>query len=316
MEVKMISDLYKMKYLLMGMVFLLLNLAFAQSNSEISRWNFFPGASREISHSSSASRDTPLLAMQMFPRLVRTAGGDFSVISFSATSITYRLGMQAMLDQESTIDSEFGGFFVKGDNKLWRGMYGFSLAFSFEKMANAWFGKNGALEFSILVRHESEHFTASNDEITEPEFRGVPHIGNFLMLDLAFRIPVGEFESEFRTQHKIFVDEDAPNYAYGPGFDLNLRWKRFGHIQPFTSTFFEYLFGNTFSARDDATANFGNLGGKIPDAYFIRNLTGIVLDGVVGDLWVYTSFEVGHGKGLLVFQEDFRWGGGVRLAFF
>jgi hypothetical protein len=277
---------------------------------------FLPGASRKISHSHSASRDTPLMAIQMFARLVRTAGVDFSLASYSSGTVSYRLGMHGMLDQESTSDSKFGGFIIKGNNELWRGLYGFSLAISLDKIGRNWFGERGALEFTVTARHESEHFTASNDEITEPKYKGVPHIGNFLMLDLAARIPMGEFDMEVRTQHKIFVDEDAPNYTYGPGFDLNFRWRRFRGIQPFSSTFFEYLFGNTISALDKAAESHASLGGKIPDAYFLRNLTGVILHGIAGDLWVYTSFEVGHGKGLLIFQEDFRWGFGVRLVFF
>ena len=280
------------------------------------RWAWFPGASREISHSSSASRDTPLLALHLAPRNTRTAGGDFSVASYTFDSVTLRLGIQGMLELESTDDSRLGSFFVTNNIELWRGIYGYSLALSFDEWARSRLGPRSALEVALSVRHESEHHTASNDEITLPKYKNRPHIGNFVMLDAAVRVPLGDFEGEFRAQHKLFIGPGFSNYTHGPGLDVIVRWRDFGGIQPFSSSFFEYLFGNTASASGQEAEDFGGLGGKIPDAYFFRNLTGIIVKGLLGDLYLYASLDVGHGKGLAVFDEDVRWGAGVRLAFF
>jgi hypothetical protein len=31
---------------------------------------------------------------------------------------------------------------------------------------------------------------------------------------------------------------------------------------------------------------------------------------------IFNAVEIGHGKGLGVYREEVRWGGGIRLAFF
>lgn len=275
-----------------------------------------PGASRDITSAVSASRDTPLMSLHALPRLVRSAGVDAGLAAIRTPLGTVRVGIHGMLDQESTTDSEWGGFFIRGNNELWRGLYGFSLALSLEHPGRRWFGPGGALEIAVSARHESEHFTADNDAITEPRYRGVPHIGNALIVDGAARVPLRFGEAVIRLQHKLFIDGDAPNYTHGPGFDLHLRWRRRGVFHPFSSLFGEYLFGNTLSAATPGSEQHGGLGGMIPDAYFVRGLTGIVLNGAAADLWIYTSLEIGHGKGLLVFQEEVRWGAGVRLVLF
>ena len=293
---------------------LLFNSVSAQDSSgevkddTVNRWL---GPSREISLSSSASRDTPIFSIHMLPRVAYSAGVDLSLAEFPFDSKTLRLGLHGMLDLESTDDSRLGTVFIlKGNNALWRGVYGFSLALSFDEWARSLWGERGALELTVTGRHESEHSTADNDEITIPEFKGRPDINNFIMIDAAARIPLGEFDCELRSQHKLFVGAD-PNYIYGPGLDVIFRWRGFKRFQPFSSTFVEYLFGNTVSSGVRADG----LGGRVPDAYFVRNLTGIIVNGIIGDMQIYTSLEVGHGKGLLVFDEDFRWGFGVRVAF-
>jgi hypothetical protein len=55
---------------------------------------------------------------------------------------------------------------------------------------------------------------------------------------------------------------------------------------------------------------------RVPDHYLLRNLTGLIFPGKYGEIQLFTSLSVGHGKGLQVYQEELLWGGGIRIAFF
>jgi len=56
---------------------------------------------------------------------------------------------------------------------------------------------------------------------------------------------------------------------------------------------------------------------RVPDDYLVRNLTGVAFPRKIRrDPDFFNAIEVGHGKGLNVFHEELRWGGGIRLAFY
>jgi hypothetical protein len=119
------------------------------------------------------------------------------------------------------------------------------------------------------------------------------------MWDLAVRVPAGRFDLIARFQHKVFLPGGG-GYANGPGGDLVVRWRRWRWVHPFTSLFAEYLF---------AIAGY-------PDAYLVRNLTGIMVPSRAGDIQLFLSADVGHRKGLAVFTEERTIGGGIRFTFF
>lgn len=259
----------------------------------------FLGPAREISQSTSASRDTALIAIVFTPRLIRTAGADFAIASYTAEDFTLRLGVFGMLELfgEGRVAQTLP--FPVGDIGLWRGLFGYSVAASFDTLARNTCGDGCGLEATLSFRHESEHHTASNDGITEARYVGYPHIGDFVMPDIAVRLPLGDWELTVRAQTKIWVSrhEQTP-YRFGPGGDVILRWKAFDRVHPFTATFGERYFAS------------GNL-----DAYFIRNLTGVLLPSRYGDISVHFVSEVGHGKGFMVFREEASVGVGARFAF-
>jgi hypothetical protein len=87
-----------------------------------------------------------------------------------------------------------------------------------------------------------------------------------------------------------------------------VRWRASDGIHPFSSTFGEYVVGNDFV--------FGERLVRVPDHYLLRNLTGLIFPGKYGEIQLFTSLSVGHGKGLQVYQEELLWGGGIRIAFF
>jgi hypothetical protein len=72
------------------------------------------------------------------------------------------------------------------------------------------------------------------------------------MPDVAVRIPIKKLDIELRVQTKVFVPViPAPDTVYkvGPGFDAILRWRVHDVVQPFSSTFFEYIVGDTVAAQ-------------------------------------------------------------------
>ncbi len=260
----------------------------------------FLGPAREISHSSSASRDTALIAAVFTPRLVRAAGADFSIVSYATEQHTWRLGVFGMLELFGEGHSDRGLPFPTGDIGLWRGLFGYSIAWSFDRMARDMCGERCAMEATVSFRHESEHYTASNDGDTERRYVGYPHIGDFVMPDVAMRLPLGDFDLTLRLQTKLWTSRHAQTpYRFGPGGDVVLRWRLLERLHPFTSTFVEYAFAD-----------------NAPNAYFIRNLTGVVIPSRYGDISLHLVGEIGHGKGFMVLQEEASLGVGMRFSFF
>jgi hypothetical protein len=260
------------------------------------------GPARAISRSDSASRDTAVLGMMALPRAVLTGGGDFALVRVALAGMSFRLGLFAMFELESDAESDgasFGFGFPQGDIRFWRGVVGYSLAASFDSFAQSRCGRRCALEATLSLRHESEHYTGSNSGDPGTDFRHVPHIGDFVMPDAALRLPLGELDLVARAQLKVFLPRRS-GYRLGPGGDLGARWRRWERVHPFSSVFAEYLTGD----------------GAFPDAFLVRNLTGVVLPSDHGDLYLFLSADVGHRKGLAVYTREATLGLGARAAFY
>jgi hypothetical protein len=267
-----------------------------------------PGASRAISHATSASRDTGLLGLALTPYSVLTAGGDVGIVKIQLAAVALRLGFFGLIELES--DRPFSGrlpdFIPRENSAFWRAHGGYSVAIAFDDLARRHLGPRGAFEATLSLRHESEHFTGSTGGDT-PRFQDVAHIGNFFLADVAVRLPAGAVDVELRLQNKIFVGEAS--YVVGPGADAIVRWHLSRWLKPFMSTFAEYIVGNDVTYDDGRRV-------RVPDDYMIRNLTGVILPGRLGDVQIFSAIEIGNGKGLNVVKEEVRWGGGIRLAFF
>jgi hypothetical protein len=260
----------------------------------------FLGPAREISHSSSASRDTALVSAVFTPRLVRAAGGDFGILSYATDDFTLRLAAFGMLELFGEGRADHTLPFPSGDIGLWRGLFGYSIAWSLDTLAHKSCGARCALEGTVSFRHESEHYTASNDATTERRYVNYPHIGDFVMPDVALRLPLGNVDLTVRTQAKIWTSRHQQTpYRFGPGGDVIVRWRLWDRVHPFTSTFAEYYFAS------DA-----------PNAYFVRNLTGVLIPSRYGDISVHFVSEVGHGKGFMVLHKEASFGFGMNFAFF
>lgn len=277
---------------------------------EASKWTLLPGASRVISHGRSASRDTPALAYQVTPYTAEMAGGDFAFVGLETPSLSLRFGFYGLIELESerplTSGDTGSQLILPLVGLLWRGSNGLTAALSLDSFGEQTFGERGRLEFALSLRHESEHFTGARDG-NDGRYEDVPNIDNFVMPDVAVRIPLGDFNFEARAQLKyFFAKQYERSYSVGPGFDLILHWLLSDGVQPFTSTFGEYLFGAELSFEGELV--------KPPDNYLLRNLTGLIFPGKWGEVQIFNSLAYGHGKGLLAYRREALWGFGVRVV--
>ncbi len=269
-----------------------------------------PGESHAISHAQSASRDTGLMGYQVLLRVVLTTGADFSFIGFRFSGLDLRAGMFGMFEVQTVKEQPSAFLYVPAGPYIWRGLLGYSLALSLEDLAQSWLGPRGALEAAVSFRHESEHWTGGNAEDNETlsrRFADTPHIGDFIMPDLAIRAPAGPFDIDFRAQCKAFLPTFG-NYVAGPGVDLIFRWRVVGWVNPFLSLFAEYLFGDAKMVEGERR--------EIPDNYLARGLLGVIFPGETADIQIFAAVAHGHDKGLLVVNKDTRFGWGIRIGLF
>lgn len=258
----------------------------------------FLGPAREISLSSSASRDAPAFGNIFGSRDIRTAALEIGLVSRRLRKLTLRIGFFGMLELEGEEPSDSFVPLTNSGIDFWRGHYGLSAAVSLDSLAGRWC-RGCALEATISGRHESEHYTGSNDGGGGIDFSDRPHIGNFVMVDVAARRRIGRLDLVARLQDKQFVFRDGGGYHNGPGIDLHVRWRRWSRLHLFASGFAEYLLGAA----------------GIPDNYLARAMAGVALPSQVGDIYVFTVADFGHRKGLGVFEREATLGLGVRLAF-
>jgi hypothetical protein len=264
-------------------------------------FTFMPGDSHVISHRESASRDTALIAYQVIPKVAVTTGGDFGFFGFRFAPVELRLGMFGMFEFSTVEPDRINFLTVPSGPYVWRGLLGYSAALSLHQLAARLLSPGDALEISVGFRHESEHYIG-DDSIDPSEFDGVPHIGDFILGDLAMRKGIGRFGLDIRIQNKFFIPT-YDNYSFGPGGDLVLRMRALPFLFPFISVFGEYLFGKEPS---DGTT--------VDDNYLFRFLAGIIFPGRTADLQIYFSGEYGNEKGILVYEKGFRYGWGIRVA--
>lgn len=264
-----------------------------------------PGESRVISHARSASRDTGLLAYQVTPHVVLSTGGDFAFLGLGFRGLELRLGMFGLIEVQTAKPSPLNFMNVPGGPYLWRGLLGYSAALALDSVARNWLGADGALEVALSFRHESEHLTYSSQEV-DPRYAGIPNIGDFVMPDIALSKGLGDFILEVRVQGKVFLADRA--YTFGPGADLVLIWRAFETVQPFFSAFGEYLIGGVEKSGGEET--------EVEDNSLLRGLVGIIVPGRTADLQLALTLALGNDKGLLAYEEEFRFGWALRIGFF
>lgn len=258
------------------------------------------GFPRAIPFSRSASRDAPAFALAMAPRGVRTAAGEFGFAAYRDRGLTLRPGFYGLLELEG---DEQTGFSVWPSQQIhfWRGAFSLQASLAFDDLAHR-LCKRCALEFTLRLRHESEHYTGANGGGSAIDYSDRPIVGDAVVFDVATALWRGHWLIIIRALDDFFLP-DRSSYSQGPGLDLHLRYAAWRGIHPFFSGYAEYLFGTALGER------------SYPDAYLVRGLLGIAVPGTLGDLMVFASGDVGHRKGLAAYTREATLGFGVRLAF-
>lgn len=269
------------------------------------RVRFLPGDAREITHATSASRDTAVLESVLYPRISVTFGTEFGIVRYRPGPVSLRLGMFALFNLESRTKAKHFFPAPGGDSDLWRGILGYELTCSLDKLARQ-LGERGGLELALGYYHESEHHSASNGVLPEgsppdhPELRGLPQMNNYVMLDAAARSMWRKIELVGRVQSKLFLngpETQREPFSYGLGGDLIIRARHLESVQPFWANFGEIL--SSPVQRDANTW---------------RSLLGVAFPGWIGELSLYLSLTVGAGKGMLIPVHDTDFGGGLKYS--
>jgi hypothetical protein len=234
-----------------------------------------------------------------------TFGTEFGIVRYRPGPVSLRLGLFTLFNLESRTKAKHFFPAPGGDSDLWRGILGYELSCSFDKLAHH-LGERGGLELALGYYHESEHHSASNGVLPEgsppdhPELRGLPQMNNYAMLDGAVRTSWRKIELVSRLQGKLFLNGSATQrepFRFGVGGDLIIRARHFESVQPFWANFGEVL-GSPVQ-RDGNTW---------------RSLLGVVFPGFFGELSVYLSLTVGAGKGMLIPVHDTDFGGGLKYS--
>jgi hypothetical protein len=264
---------------------------------------WLPGSSRAIPRTTSASRDAPVSALVFGPRVGAVAAVDFAVARIPFAGLALRPGVYAMFALEHADPGVHGVLPLPGQGQgpmLWRGLYGFSLALSAERLARRTFGERGALEITMTFGHESDHFTGGDfEDVRRPGDLIEGAGGNHVLFDLAARFPLGRYlDLWIRPEDRVYV---AGPLLHAPGLDLGVRVRAHSLLQPIVSVFGEGLLA-------DANQNHANHG------FFAALLAGLAIVGRYGEVTPFVSGDVGNGKGLLVNRRELRVGGGIRYA--
>lgn len=286
----------------MKLFFLLLICALQVQAAE---FQFLPGASRAVTNSLSASRDMAYPTWQLLPRETRVGGIDFGIIGLKLPHHSFRVGHIAMLELESD-KYDVKPVPLKNQNvNLWRGSYGLTAAWSLDAFGKQTLGERSKFEIGLTARHESDHESDHQNE----RYALVPHIGDYLMPEVATRVARGRMTYDLRLQNKIFVVKYGyRGYDLGPGGDFIVRYAENEKRDWFVSNYYEYVFGGK--------AEVGGVWFNVPDYRYFRQLAGVLFKTDVADLAFYTAWTAGHGKGKLVYDDQVGWGWGFRVVFF
>lgn len=260
------------------------------------------GLARRVPRTWSASRDAPAFGLMALPRDIRTAGGELAIATLRGAETSWRFGFAGLLELESDGETTgVGNAFPRANGSiLWRGSYAYYGALSLDALADRLCGEC-ALEVSLQYRHESQHYTGSNEGDGGMDVSDQPFVGDDAIADVAVSAVRGPWLIAARATAFVFLPGRS-SYAGGPGLDLHARWRGARRVQPFASAYVERLFGTELGGR------------RFDDAYLARALAGVALPSSLGDVMVFASADAGNRKGIRGLTEEATLGVGVRLA--
>ncbi len=260
------------------------------------------GKARAIPRSASASRDTPAMTLVALPRDIRTAGGELALATIRFEGWTVRAGFAGFVELES--DGETDGvdnLFPRARGAiLWRGSYAYVAAVALDDLG-ARLCATCAIELTAAYRHESQHYTGSNEGGSGEDVSREPYVGDGAIVDAAVSAGRGNWYGLARVVGLAYLPGRS-SYAAGAGIDLHGRWRGWGTAQPFASGYAEYQLGTELEGR------------RFPDSYLVRGMAGVALASSLGDILVFGFGDVGHRKGIRGLTEEATAGLGIRLA--
>jgi hypothetical protein len=263
---------------------------------------WMPGNSREIARTVSASRDAAVSGLVFAPRVSAKGAADLAISKIDLGPIALRPGFFGFFELEHADQGLSGPLPLPGEGNgpmLWRGMFGLSLMLSAERLAQAWFGPRGAIEWGATLGHESDHVTGGSfDDAPAPGDIPDGGGGNFVLYELAMRAPIaGRVDGWWRIEDRAYF---AGPILHAPGAEAGVRWRLAPHLEPVLSVFGESLLVD----RENGTRNGG----------FLGLLAGLSAPGAAGELVPYTEVDAGNGKGLLINRREVVVSIGVRYA--
>lgn len=263
----------------------------------------FLGRARAVSLAWSASRDTPAMTLQPFPRAMAMGGGDFALATLRWPALTLRTGFAGFIELESdgeTNDVNSGPWPSGAGAILWRGAFAYYAAFEPPSWGRA-LCDTCTLELALQYRHESQHYTGSNYGDDGRDVSDQPYVGNAVIADEALAARLGEWYFAERALALWYLPSQS-SYSVGAGIDLHARYLLLPKLHPFTSLYGEYRVGTELRGR------------RYPDAYRVRALIGVALPSELGDILVYGAGDMGHRYGVRGLSEEATLGIGVRLT--
>jgi hypothetical protein len=251
---------------------------------------WLPGSARTIARATSASRDIPLLELAYGPRAQASVGLEPGFLAVVTSQWTVHVGGYAMVALENGVSK-----IAFPPSETWRGLVGFSVSASADALARRWFGRDASLEFSLVLGHESDHFSGHDTPVQLPG--DLPNVtGDFVAPDVALRAPLGRFLVTARLSDRVYVRGALVD---APSADLGFRLRVHPIVQPTLA-----LYGEQILPRD----------GAMHSGFFGRVLAGVGFVGRLGEVTPFFSVDAGNGKGVLVARREARISGGIRYA--
>lgn len=275
---------------------------------------WIPGAARDLSRWSSASRQVAVTGYSYGPRAHASVGGEIGILELSRARWSLRLGTLGMFAVDDGTSRS-----VLPQSELYRDLEGLSAALALPHAGAALFGRGALLELGLVIGHEGAH--AARGYAVPEAYRttDIPFGGGgwYLEPDVALRLGCGaRCTLVTRLQDRIFtnalplaVGQRAASdvvadfldegLVQAPGAGLTLSWRASDHFRPTLSVFGEALFSHDSSAENGV---------------FARVMAGPELTSRMGGLWPFVSFDAGNGPGLLINRRELRLAVGVRYA--
>jgi len=251
---------------------------------------WLPGPARTIARTTSASRDAPLLELAYGPRAQASIGMEPGFLSIATSQWTVHVGGYAMIALENGVSR-----IAFPPNETWRGLVGLSASVSADALARRWFGRGASLELSLVLGHESDHYSGHDSPVLLPG--ALSNVtGDFVAPDVALRAPLGRFLVTARLSDRAYLRGALVD---APGADLGLRLRVHPLVQPTLALYGEHIFPREAGAH----------GG-----FFGRALAGVGFVGRLGEVTPFISGDAGNGKGVLVSRREARFSGGIRYA--